>query len=144
MSARGSSAVSAAARAALVGRLLGQAAAGAPRRPLRFSCQLASGSKNKTAPKRIIIQPARLAMVPTTDQPQAPSSRPRSVSPWNRVAFSVGERRVRRCRQGFSAHLCVGLSACDLGEVDVDEVVGVRLGLSSVDELLAGVLFDPR
>jgi hypothetical protein len=33
--------------------------------------------------------PARVAIMPIIDQPQAPKSSPRRVSPWNSVAFST-------------------------------------------------------
>jgi len=50
--------------------------------------QLASGSRNSAAPSAIRIQPASVAIIPMTDQPQALSSRPFSVSPMNRVVRS--------------------------------------------------------
>src|ERR1700710_1191126 len=46
-----------------------QAPAVAARRPLRLICQLASGSRNRIAPSAIMMKPARVAIVPTSDHP---------------------------------------------------------------------------
>ena len=95
-------------------------------------------------PSRIRISPARVAIMPTTDQPQAPSNRPRSVSPWNSVAFSAARVALVGAASAAVLTWAVGLAAGDLREVHVDEVVGVRLRLRPVGELLAGVLLDAR
>src|SRR5580698_4007107 len=55
-----------------------------------------------------------------------------------------GELRVLRSGQRGGAHLRVSLTAGDLREVHVDEVVGVGPGLVAVYELLPGVLLDSR
>ena len=83
-------------------------------------------------PTRIRIQPARRG--DRADDRPAPGveqqAAQRLALEQRRLLF--GELRVggrgERCR----ADLGVGLPAGDLGEVDVDEVVGVRLGLAPV------------
>ena len=81
-------------------------------------------------------------MVLTTDQPQAYSNRPRSVSPLNNVATSAVSLALFGSAMERGAHLRVGLAAGDGGQVPADEPVGVGLGLVAGVHLLTGVALE--
>ena len=86
------------------------------------------------------MNPARVAMPPMTDQPQALSSRPAQRLAHEQGRALARERRVLHAAgDPFGADLGVGLAARNLGQVDADLVLGVELCLLAGEHLLAGV-----